>query len=421
MKRGSAAAAIVAAALVAAPSASAQEVVSLQAQAMNGGWTLPAPGQRSAVCLVDSGFDPTQLDVRQDVKATTISGLTSTGPALDAAQQPVMHGTWMLQAAFAPADGAGMIGPTPGVPVIFVRAMRDGTGKFDGSDYAGGMLICDRAARAAGWRLASIALALGSDAPQADERNSVAQRVADLPAVPVAAVGNRPGVAQFPAQADGVVGVSAVSTITGETCAGTADPDPEAAGLAGPGCLVTMPVDGQAQTVDSAGTSGATVMVAAAIAQACDLAPELTPRECLALVQSTARAVPGGKVPDLRAIAAARGFAAPALTAPLATVAPPSASPSAPNLDVTVVIAPRWYGAKLRPKIKRLSGGRIQVTSPDKNRAASIWTNLRGGKAGKRRTITGRPRGNRVKVRVTQSKDGQVFQRSWSLKVPRRR
>lgn len=433
MERGdrmkSALVAVLAAASLAPVTASASEVVSLQAQAVNGGWSLPSPGMRSAMCLVDSGVDPTQLDVPKDLRATTVAGITSTLPAIGPDSQPVLHGTWMTQVATAPIDGQGMIGSSPGVPLILVRAMRDGLGYFAGGDYSAGMLQCDRAARAAGWRLASIALALGGEGASAEERDSVAQRVENLPAVPVAAVGNRPGVPQFPAGAQGVVGITSVSAVTGEPCVGSADADAEAQGLVGPGCFVSMPIDGEAKTVKSSGTSGASVVVAAAIAQVCDLVPELTPRECLAVVQSTARAVPGGKLPNLRAAALSRGLVAPAVTAPLATLTPPgsSATPSTPvggnepGEFVPAPVAPRWFGEKRRPKIKLARGGRVTIVSPDKNKVAKIWTNLRGAKTGKRRTVTGRARGSKVKVRVTQVVGGRTYERTWTLKVPRRR
>lgn len=412
-----------AAALLAAPTARAQEVLSLQAQAVKGGWTLPAPGQRAALCLVDSGLDPSQLDVPPGVRLATAPGITGTGPAIGADGAPVMHGTWMVQASVAPQDGQGMIGPSPGIPVILVRAMRDNAGYFVGGDYAAGMLQCDREARAAGWRLASIALALGGEGATADERDSVAQRVENLDAVPVAAVGNRPGVPQFPAAAEGVVGITAVNATNGQPCGDSADADPEAQGLVGPGCFVTMPIDGQAKPVKTAGTSGAAAIVAAAIAQVCDLQPTLTPRQCLGVVQSTGRTVPGGKLPDLRAAAASLGLTAPPVTAPLATLETtdtPPAGPAAPTNLAPAKAAPRWYGSTRGPKIKRVRGGRVTITSPDKNRVSKIWTNLRGARVGKYRTTTGRPRGKTVTVRITQTVGSQLYRRDWTIKVPRR-
>ncbi len=426
MSRRAAAITLAAAACVAGPSSSARadEVLSLQAQAVAGGWTLPAPGQRAAMCIVDSGLDPSQLDVPPGIRTAAIAGIAGTAPATDAAGQPVMHGTWMVQNSVAPADGQGMIGTSPGIPVILIRAMRDGTGYFDGSDYSAGMLQCDREARAAGWRLASIALALGGDGPTLLEQESVAQRVNALPAVPVAAVGNRPGVPEFPASAPGVVGITAVSAIDGAGCADSADADPEAQGLVGPGCFVTMPINGQARPVKSSGTSGASVVVAAAIAQICDLQPTLTPRQCLGVLQSTARAVPGGRLPDLRAAAASLSLNPPLNTAPLATlIEPGSTTPADPSGSETLTppaIAPQWFGAHLRPKVARAKDGRVTVTSPDKNRASVMWTNLRGAKVGKYRKITGRPKGTKVKVRVTQTVSGQVYKREWTLKIPRR-
>lgn len=387
---------------------------------MNGGWSATPPAQRAALCLVDSGFDPTAPDVPSGVLASTIAGISTTTPAVGGDGLPVMHGTWMIQATAAPQDGAGMVGPTPGVAILFVRALRDRVGYFDGGDYAAGMLQCDRAARLAGWRLASIALALGGEGASSEERDSVAQRVENLPAVVVAAVGNRAGVPQFPAAAEGVLGVTSVSSLTGERCAGSANADPEAGGLVGPGCFDTMPIGGQARPVYSSGTSGASVMVAAAIAQTCDLAPQLTPNECLQVVQQTARPVPGGAVPDLRAAALAVGVVAPQVVLPLATVSDPvdAAAPATSGAQ-NLVLPPVWFGERRRPKIRRAARGRVTVTSPDRTRHARLWTDLRGAGVGRQRAVTGRPRGRTVRIRVTERREGQTFERSWRLRVPK--
>ena len=80
MNRRAAAVALTAAASLAAPvsSAHADEVLSLQAQAVAGGWTLPAPGQRAAMCIVDSGLDTAQLDVPPGIRTGTSPGITGT-------------------------------------------------------------------------------------------------------------------------------------------------------------------------------------------------------------------------------------------------------------------------------------------------------------------------------------------------------
>jgi hypothetical protein len=414
---------VIAAALLTAPAASAQEVLSLQAQAVSGGWALPPQGQRAALCLVDSGLDPSQLDVPPGVRLASVPGVLGTGPAIGDNGQPVMHGTWMVQASVAPEDGRGMIGPSPGIPVILVRAMRDRVGYFLGGDYSAGILQCDREARAAGWRLASIALALGGDGVSAEERNSIAQRVESLEAVVVAAVGNRAGVPQFPAGADRVLGITAANATNGERCADSADADPEANGLVGPGCFVTMPVDGQAKPVKSAGTSGAAVVVAAVVAQVCDLRPTLTPRQCLDVVQRTARTVPSGKFPDLRAAAASLGLTAPLVSAPLATLQTTDVPPAGPTASGEVgppKSVPHWYGSARQPRIVRRRHGSVTITSPDKNGVARMWTNLRGARRSNARSVTGRPRGHTVTVRVTQTVDGLLYRREWVLRVPAR-
>lgn len=412
------------------------EQLSLQAQATNGGWTLPAPGPRSAVCLVDTGLDRAQTDVRSDVVATTIAGISSSGPAVTSGG-PQMHGTWMVQFATAPQDGVGMIGPSPGVPVILVRAYRDNTTGFTGEDYAAGMVTCKRSAMVRGWNLAAIGLALGGDGASEADRRYVQDVLPSVsPAVVFAAVGNRAGIPQFPASVSGVIGIAAGSTVDGARCSTSADPDAEAGGVIGPGCLVTMPIGGAATPVVSAGTSGASIAVAAATAQVCDLAPTLSPQQCWQRLQDTARAVPGGKFVDLRAAAASLGLTAPAVTVEKATLLVPTQTPSPdqssnnvivgpPGGETTIIVStpPSWYSSGKAPKIRRLASGRIRVTSPA-GRKAELWTDLRGAKTGRRTSTVGKLRAGRktVKIRVREwSAEGLLFERRWTLKPSKRK
>ena len=151
------------AALTTATAAQAQgaEVLSLQAQMVNGGWSAPAPGQRAAACFVDSGLDAGQIDIPSMVALSTVPGIGSGAPP--SGTSAAMHGTQMAQYVAAPQDGVGMIGPAPGVPLIMVRAMRDNTDNFSGGDYADGIRRCKRIAVEQGWRLAAISLALGGE------------------------------------------------------------------------------------------------------------------------------------------------------------------------------------------------------------------------------------------------------------------
>lgn len=419
-------------------SASSAEVLSLQAQMTNGGWALPAPGQRAAACLVDTGLDRGQMDVAPGVVTSAVPGIGSEGPAI-AASGPQMHGTWMTQFTTAPQDGQGMIGPTPGVPLIVVRAMQDGTTTFTALGYTNGMDRCERVAEQRGWRLASIGLALGGDGASTNDRRTV-EAAAEQAGVPVlAAVGNRPGGAQFPASAAGVIGVSALNATTGEGCVSNADPDPEAGGLAAPGCIVTMPVNGSAQTVVSAGTSGATSLMATAVAQVCDLAPSLTPQQCLEVLRATARPVGGGSVIDLRAAAARVGASPPSVQAPPAPILPPQPAPPVtpvgqlppaqqPGKGVSIegpiagAAVPRWYATEARPTVKWTSRTTVKVSSPDRTKKARLWTSLKGAKVGRYKAVSGRPRkvSGAVRITVTQKVGTALFTRGWKIKLPPR-
>lgn len=437
--RGVALAALSAATLGAVPAtASASESLSLQAQAMRGGFVLaPAGGQRSAACIVDTGLDTSAVDVRGDVIRAAIDGVPGTGPAAGP-NGPVMHGTWMTQYATAPIDGKGMVGPTPEVPLILVRAMSDGTENFATSQYVAGMRRCGEVAHASGLRLASVGLALGTDGTSGAELADISSAVYDLGVPVFAAAGNRPGVPQFPAAATGVVAIAAASAVDGSRCATSADADAEAAGIVGIGCLVTMPIAGKATTVVSAGTSGASVSVAAAVAQVCDWAgASLTPAGCWERVQSTARSVPAGRVPDLTAAAVSLGRTVPAVSLPAATFTPstPATAPGASTAssvitigpdsgsgtEIVVTTPPSWYRLGSKPRVRRLSRGRVKVISPDSFGRARLWTNLRGARVGARTSTIGRPRAGAKTVRVSAREataDGTMYERRWTLRLP---
>ena len=111
-------------------SAFAEEVFTSQAAAANATdstW-IPAPAQRAAVCIVDTGNDPNP-DTSNVVARLSVDG----EPGTD--RSPDHHGTLMSMIAAAPYNGFGMVGAAPSIDVVSVRASRDGV-TFGATDLA---------------------------------------------------------------------------------------------------------------------------------------------------------------------------------------------------------------------------------------------------------------------------------------------
>ncbi len=120
----------VALSLVLASSAPAEEVFLSQAAAANATdstW-IPAPAQRAAVCIVDTGNDP-----NPDTSTSSPVYRSTANPA--PTTSPDHHGTLMSMIAAAPYNGFGMVGAAPSINVVSVRASRDGV-TFGATDLA---------------------------------------------------------------------------------------------------------------------------------------------------------------------------------------------------------------------------------------------------------------------------------------------
>ena len=97
------------------------------------------PATRYAVCFVDTGVavtpdTPPDDPVHGPILAR-VAGDGGSGLPFDTSPDQ-LHGTRMAMAAAAPQNGWGTIGTATWVPVISVRATRDGEATFRGEAYA---------------------------------------------------------------------------------------------------------------------------------------------------------------------------------------------------------------------------------------------------------------------------------------------
>ncbi len=184
--------------------------ITTQAAAANAAFLAYAPppaGGARALCLVDSGVNPTPDTSPGLVSATAIDG----GDGADA--DPLLHGT--IDAAIAGGAGYGVLGAWPLLKIVSVRATegaRPGqqpTYQFD--DYTRGILACVRPF--AGVQVAAIAVPLSSVIPptpdQTEEFENAVSVARTAGIAIVAAAGNAPGAIQLPASQPGILPVGA--------------------------------------------------------------------------------------------------------------------------------------------------------------------------------------------------------------------
>ncbi|MDX6725524.1 MAG: thermitase, partial [Baekduia sp.] len=151
-------------ALVAVPSAQAEEVFTGQAAAANATdstW-IAAPVQRVAVCIVDSGNDPNP-DTANVVARFAVDG----GSGGDVSDQK--HGTLMSMIAAAPFDGFGMVGAAASINVVSVRAMSPNSyDTFGLADIVNGMQTCQNYASTYNIKVISLSVGGPHSAPGGD-------------------------------------------------------------------------------------------------------------------------------------------------------------------------------------------------------------------------------------------------------------
>jgi hypothetical protein len=283
--------------------APAEEVFTSQAAAANATdstW-IPAPAQRAALCIVDTGNDPNP-DTSNVIARLSVDG----EPGTD--RSPDHHGTLMSMIAAAPYNGFGMVGAAPSINVVSVRASRDGV-TFGATDLAAGIQQCLTYRNT--YNIKVVSLSLGGAAVSGLDAGTMAT-VQDIVSSArfvgldvAAAAGNHPGSVDWPAGYVPVLAVGATDS-AGARCAFAASGTE--VDLWASGCpLDASLLDGTAAW--ASGSSEATAFVAGALAQLRQLRPDATVDQAEQALTSAARSVSAGLRLDVGAAFAAKGLA----------------------------------------------------------------------------------------------------------------
>jgi hypothetical protein len=261
--------------------------ITTQAAAANAAFLAYAPppaGGARALCLVDTGVNPTPDTTPGLVSATAIDG--GAGADVD----PLWHGT--IDAAIAGGAGHGVLGAWPQLKIVSVRATdvpspgQQPTFKFD--DYGFGINDC-LTVETPGVRVAAIVLPLASVIPPTpDQARAFADAVSQAQAKGisiVAAAGNDPGPIQLPGSQPGILPVGAGGAAT------TICPFSASIGLTfyAPGCGIDqIDLQGEAFCCGN-GTSQAAAFAAGVLVALRSYNPELTASQSVQLLLSTTR------------------------------------------------------------------------------------------------------------------------------------
>jgi hypothetical protein len=289
--------------LVLAPSATGEEVFTSQAAAANATdstW-IPAPAQRAAVCIVDTGNDPNP-DTSNVVARLSVDG----EPGTD--RSPSHHGTLMSMIAAAPYNGFGMVGAAPSIDVVSVRASRDGV-TFGATDLAAGIQQCLTYRNTYNIKVISLSLGgmvvSGLDAGLMALIQDMVKNARRAGAAVVAAAGNHSGAVDWPAAYEPVMAIGAATEDGGRCAFAASGPEVDLWTL---GCPVDAALtDGT--PVWAAGSSESTAFVAGALTQLRQLATGWTVDEAERAFTSRAQAMSAGPWLDVGAALVAVGAA----------------------------------------------------------------------------------------------------------------
>lgn len=267
-------------------SASVPPVISSQAKVANAAFLAyaPPPASAGAMCLVDTGVDPTPDTSPTLAYATALDG----GSPND--NDPEGHGT--LMAILAGGQGHGLRGIWPQIKIVSIRATSaPAPGQapiYQYESYVEGLQKC---LEHSALNIKTINLSLSSTIPPTPDQSQsfaeVASRATARGVAIVAAAGNAPGKVQYPGAEPGVLSVGA-GTIAGGKCTFSAS---EGVGLFAPGCELDFadPVkDAYAATEYMQGTSDASDITDAALTALMSYGPALTVAQAENLLVTTA-------------------------------------------------------------------------------------------------------------------------------------
>jgi hypothetical protein len=288
--------------LALASSAPAEEVFTSQAAAANATdstW-IPAPAQRAAVCIVDTGNDPNP-DTSNVVARLSVDD----EPGTD--RSPDHHGTLMSMIAAAPYNGFGMVGAAPSINVVSVRASRDGV-TFGGTDLAAGIQQCLTYRNTYNIKVISLSLGgvvvSGLDAGVMALTEDMVKNARRAGLDVLAAAGNHEGAVDWPAAFDPVMGVGAATQEGGRCAFAASGPEVD---LWASGCPVDAAFpDGSA--VWASGSSESTAFVAGVLTQLRQLRPGLTADEAERMLISSTQGASAGPRLDVGAAFVAAGL-----------------------------------------------------------------------------------------------------------------
>jgi hypothetical protein len=280
----------------------AEEVFTSQAAAANATdstW-IPAPAQRAAVCVVDTGNDPNP-DTSNVVARLSVDG----EPGTD--RSPDHHGTLMSMIAAAPYNGFGMVGAAPSINVVSVRASRDGV-SFGGTDLARAIQRC--VAFRNTYNIKVISLSLGGAVVSGLDAGGMAT-VEDMVSSArfvgldvVAAAGNHRGVVDWPAGYGPVLAIGAADNVGARCSFAASGPEVD---LWASGCPLDAALfDGAAAW--ASGSSESTAFVAGALTQLRQLSPGSTVDQAEQALMSSAQIASAGSRLDVGAAFAAVGL-----------------------------------------------------------------------------------------------------------------
>ncbi len=326
-----------AALLASTPAAiAASPPITRQAAAANAAFLAYAPppaGGAKALCLVDTGVNPTPDTAPGLVSATALDG--GTGNDVDV----VTHGT--IDAAVAGGAGHGVLGAWPQLKIVSIRATDTPEPGHNTSyiydDYGAAINACVQAHRQTD--IAAVAIPLASKIPptqdQVDDFTAAVDRAKAQEIGILAAAGNEPGAVQLPGNQPGIIPVGAGDTVGGGICPFSASTDLT---FFAPGCTIDQ-IDTAGNTFCCGnGTSQASAFAAGVYVALRSYAPTLTAAQASQLLVSTGR---GGHL-DATALFRAAGLGAivdagnaaipkpPPPPAALPAVLPPSAATPEP-------------------------------------------------------------------------------------------
>jgi hypothetical protein len=384
--------------LVLASSAPAEEVFTSQAAAANATdstW-IPAPAQRAAVCIVDTGNDPNP-DTSNVVARLSVDG----EPGTD--RSPDHHGTLMSMIAAAPYNGFGMVGAAPSINVVSVRASRDGV-TFGGTDLARAVQRC--IAYRNTYNIKVISLSLGGAVVSGLDAGLMVQiedgvknaRRAGMDVL--AAAGNHEGAVDWPAAYDLVMAVGA-SSQDGHRCAFAASGPQVDLWISG------CPVDAaflDGTPASASGSSESTAFVAGVLAQLRQLSPGLTADQAEQALASSAQLVPAGPRLNVGAAFVVAGLAdqlvagrvmAPQLVASGGAPVPKPPLSTRPPVGQNMAASTSGGDSTNRVVIPRASSESLRTRLP---RPAMGWVRLRQQVLAM--SFKNKPRGMEAHVRV---------------------